>query len=287
MSFRLLLLIFLPFVSFAVQKVFFVMGTYAVVEFEKEEDAYRAYRIMREVEEKLSHYLDDSEISLLNGSQGKRVRLSPLTLRALKIAIEASERTYGRFSPLTEKKVIECLKKEAPECGEKRRLPTDLLEVGKDWARLGGEAAVDLGGIGKGFALEEVYRRLKSDKGFVSIAGDMKVWGHSRLLAVKDPLRGSVLAEMVNAKDVCLSTSGNYVREHIEEKDKDLVQVTVAHTDCSFADAFATALFSMDKEERRRFLKKNPQVGVLELYKNGSIFINRAFREFFFPILIR
>ncbi len=287
MSFRLLFAVLLPLIAFAVQKVFFVMGTYAVVDFEREEDAYKAYRIMKEVEEKLSHYIENSEVSLLNRSEGKKVKLSPLTLRALRKAIEVSEKTYGHFSPLTEGRVIECLKKGVNECGEKKRLPADLLELGEDWARLKGKAAVDLGGIGKGFALEEVYRRLKSDKGFVSIAGDMKVWGHSRLLAIKDPLKDGVLAEMVNVKDVCLSTSGNYVKEHIKKEDITLVQITVAHTDCSLADAFATALFSMSRKERRRFMRKNPQVGVLELYGDGSLFINRAFRDFFSPILIR
>jgi thiamine biosynthesis lipoprotein len=84
-----------------------------------------------------------------------------------------------------------------------------------------------------------------------------------------------------------MSTSGNYIKKHIEQRDGYLLQVTVVHRLCSLADAYATALFSMSFEERRRFVRNNPGVGVLELYSDGTLYMNGAFRSFFDTLIIR
>jgi len=129
--------------------------------------------------------------------------------------------------------------------------------------------------------VEKAYRHTSAEWGFIGIAGDMKVWGHRRVLGVKDPLGGGIFLLMLNVKDLCLSTSGNYYREHIKGKDPELVQLTVVFENCTLADAFATALFSMDREQRRRFLAENPRVGVLEIYRDGSFYINGSFLTYF------
>ena len=246
------------------------MGTYAIVDLPSEEDTYRAYRIMKEVEERLSPFLEDSEVSLLNKrAHTEWIEVSPLTYRFLEEAKRAWEKTYGYFNILHKSGAS----------------PEDiLLKDGR--VRFRKRAQLDPGGIGKGFALEVAFERLNLKEGFLSLAGDMKVWGHRRLLAVKNP-SGGVLAEMINSKDVCLSTSGNYHKKHILQKDKDLIQITVAYKNCTLADAYATALFSMPKNLRRKFLKENPSVGVLEIYKSGDVYISGSFRRFFSFILIR
>ncbi|CUT01335.1 ApbE family protein, partial [Candidatus Kryptobacter tengchongensis] len=55
--------------------------------------------------------------------------------------------------------------------------------------------SIDLGGIGKGFAIEKTYNYLKINSGFISIGGDMKVWGHKRTLAIKNPIEGDALVQ--------------------------------------------------------------------------------------------
>ena len=61
----------------------------------------------------------------------------------------------------------------------------------------------------------------------------------------------------------------------------------MVHEDCTYADAYATALFSMPRELRRKFEKENPDVGILELLRDGSLYMNRRFREFFEVIIFR
>ena len=286
----ILVLLLVLTLAFSKEKVFYLMGTYVVVDLPREEDAYRAYRIMKSLEEKLSDYIPDSEISLINRWAGVRpVEVSPETLEVLRKAIDISERTYGYFDASVGAITIKHKREKRISLEEAKELVNyrDIVIDGSEVFLKKRNMALDLGGIGKGFVVEKTYEILKVPRGFIGAAGDMKVWGEKRALAIKDPLSGDSLVQMVNSKDLCLSTSGNYLRQHIEQEDKELIQITVVHTDCTYADAYATALFSMPKDLRRRFEEENPEVGVLELFRDGSVYINKGFRDFFETIVFR
>ena len=275
--------------SFGKEKIFYLMGTYVVVDL-PEKEAYRSYRIMKSLEEKLSDYIPYSEISRINREAGIRpVRVSQETLEVIRKSIDISRRTYGYFDISIGAITVKHMREGEISIEEAKRLVNYrdiVIEGHKVFLRKKG-MALDLGGIGKGFVVEKVYEVLKTPKGFIGAAGDMKVWGEKRLLAVKDPFSGKSLVQMVNSRDLCLSTSGNYIKEHIEQEDEDLVQVTVVHTDCTYADAYATALFSMPRDLRRKFEEKNHDVGILELFRDGSLYMNNRFREFFDIIVFR
>jgi len=276
--------------TFSVEKLFYVMGTYAYVELPSDEEAYKAYRIMRSVEEKISDYMEDSEVSLINRNSGKRaVKVSEETMRVLRLALIASEKTYGYFDITIGAVTVNHRRhgRLTPEEAERLVNFRDVF-LGENRVLLRKKGmAIDLGGIGKGYALDVVRERIGSPWGFVSIAGDMKVWGTEKVIAVKDPLSGGSLLQGINAGEMCISTSGNYLRKHIEQHDEELLQVTVVYHTCALADAYATALFSMPRDLRRRFMLENPDVGVLELYGDGSLYMNPAFRKSFKLITFR
>jgi len=66
---------------------------------------------------------------------------------------------------------------------------------------------------------------------------------------VYNPINGKILAQGYNKKDLCLSTSGNYRREHIIGKGSNTLQVTVAYEDCTLTDGLFTALFAMNDKK--------------------------------------
>lgn len=276
--------------AFGVERTFYLMGTYALIDLPSQEEVYRAYREMKRVESIISSYIQDSETNKVNTSAGiKPVQVSDEFLELLRISLEVSRKTYGYFDVTIGSFTINHLRKGILQREDALKL-VDFRNVeirnGKVFLRKKG-MALDFGGIGKGYAVEVAHRSLKSERGFIGIAGDMKVWNQERVLAIKDPLRGGSLLQMVNARDLCLSTSGNYHKDHIATEDKDLVQITVVYENCTYADAYATALFAMPREKRRSFLKENPSVGVLELYRDGSVYMNEAFRSYFKMILFR
>ncbi len=282
--------------SFAIELVvaqgasYYLMGTYAYIELPDEKLNYTAYKYLREIEAKLSDYVDSSDISKINLNAGKEfVKVSDVTIEAVKNAIEVSGKTNGVFDVTIGALTINArrLKKISEDSARKLVNFKDIVIAGDSVKLLKEGMAIDLGGIGKGFAIEKTFNHLRTSYGFISVGGDMKVWGHKRTLAIKDPINGDVLVQMVNSRDVSISTSGNYIKKHIETKDDEIVQVTVAHENATFADAYATAIFAMSGDFRRKFLIENGDVGVLILYRDGSVFINGKFREFFELIIFK
>ena len=281
---KFMLLFFVVEIVLAQGASYYLMGTYAYIELPNENLNYTAYKYLRGIEMKLSDYVDSSDVSKINLNAGKKfVKVSDITIEAIKNAIEISESTNGVFDITVGALTINAkrFKKLSEDSARKLINFRDVVISGDSVMLLKEGLAIDLGGMGKGFAIEKVFDYLRTSSGFISIGGDMKVWGHKRTLAIKDPINGGTLVQMVNSSDVSISTSGNYLRKHIETKDGRIVQVTVAHKNATLADAYATALFAMSKDLRDKFLSENNDVGVLILYDDGSIFVNNKFREFF------
>ncbi len=270
-------------------ETYYLMGTYAYIELGDKQLNILTYKYLREIEFKLSDYIDSSEVSRINSNAGRCfTKVSDVTLDVIKKSVEVSEKTFGYFDVTIGAVTINSkrLKKLSQDSARKLVNFRDIV-IKDDSVMLRKEGmAIDLGGIGKGFAIEQVYKHLKTNTGFISIGGDMKVWGHKRTLAIKDPINGGSLVQMVNSKDVSLSTSGNYYQKHIEAEDDEIVQITVAHEDATYADAYATALFAMSKGLREKFLKEN-DIGILILYKDGSLYISDKFRDFFEVIILK
>lgn len=66
---KLLILLTLLSLSFSQERLFYLMGTYALIELPEGKE-YQAYRYMKSLEEKLSDYMEDSEVSRINKSAG-------------------------------------------------------------------------------------------------------------------------------------------------------------------------------------------------------------------------
>ncbi|MFN4320069.1 MAG: FAD:protein FMN transferase [Aquificaceae bacterium] len=280
---RFLSFLLLLSLCFSQEKLFYLMGTYALIELPEGKE-YQAYRYLKGLEEKLSDYIEDSEISRINRMAGIGCeKVSEETLEIIKKSLELSEKTYGSFDITVGAYTINYKRKGLISEGEARRL-IDYRKVSIEGGRvclLEKGMAIDLGGVGKGYAVQKTYESLKTPWGFISIAGDLRVWGHRRLLAILNPINYKLLAEGYNSKDVCLSTGGNYLRKHIIGKENSLLQATVAYHDCTITDALETILLAMDDESRERFIRDNPRIGFFLLFKDGSLFINKAFMEYF------
>lgn len=278
-----MLFLFLFLFAFSQEKVFHLMGTYVIIDLPSQK-AYQAYKFMKELEEKLSDYIEDSEVSKINRKAGvEPVEVSADTLEVIKKSLWLSELTEGAFDitvgaiTVRARRLREISEDEARNLVNYKKVRMEGSSVFLEEKGM----AIDLGGIGKGFAIQKAYEFIKTDKGFIAIAGDLRVWGHKRLLAVYNPINGKILAQGYNKKDLCLSTSGNYRREHIIGKGGKLLQVTVAYEDCTLADGLSTALFAMDDKKRWDFIERHPQFGYLLLSSDGSVYVNRTFLEFF------
>ncbi len=146
---------------------------------------------------------------------------------------------------------------------------------------------IDLGGMGKGFAVDSAANFLLEHniiRGRIALSGDIRCIGRCEI-AIQSPFSDTTFAtahSLVN--DLSISTSGTYRRyatkpsEHhlIDPKtasqEKDFVSVTLfGEADNSMIDAYATAVSVMPKAEALLFLKQHPHIGYILVEPNGQI----------------
>ncbi len=267
----------------SVEKIFYLMGTYSTIDLDNPDDIRRAYKYLRKLENKMSTYISESEVSLINRYAGiKPVNVSAEIVEVIVEALKISKKTYGYFDITVGAYTINYRRKGFLEEKEALKLVNykDVVVNGDKVFLKKKGMAIDLGGIGKGYALEKVYEYLNIERGFISIGGDIKIWGMRRSLAILDPLKGSIIALFVNREDLCISTSGNYHQDHIRTQNRNILQITVLHKNCTYADAYATALFAMPEEKIKKFVDENRDVGVFILYKNREVYVNPVFLSY-------
>ncbi|RMD46906.1 MAG: FAD:protein FMN transferase, partial [Aquificota bacterium] len=183
--------------------------------------------IARDFEEKLSAYKPNSYVSKINQMAGKEpVSCPQIVVDVIKEAIEVATITNGRFDPtigvLTQKTYGFGTGKEKIPSKEEIEKKKKLINY-KDVEIFGSSVylkkegmALDLGGIGKGFAsqlIAEYLKRKGADCGLVSIGGEICCYGRNWNIAIRHPRKNKFLAIITTKNtDTTISTSGDYER---------------------------------------------------------------------------
>lgn len=140
-----------------------------------------AQGVFAEVEREASRFDPDSSLSRLNRTLGTWQEVSPLLWRLLKAAHRAYRKTNGLFDPRILPALVHAgygdgiTADQEPE----RLAPGPFLSFRPGQVRLA--APLDLGGIGKGFAVDEASRRILPDLPVFSLnaGGDVYLAGPS------------------------------------------------------------------------------------------------------------
>lgn len=140
-------------------------------------------------EQRFSRFLGTSELSLFNAAAGARQPISPQMQAILSASLAASTSTRGIYNPF----VLPALQRAGytkswtnPHLSSGtnttgRIAQPDELELSETSARIPQNTAIDLGGIGKGYLLDELVQTLPAElEGFwLSLGGDIIVGGHT------------------------------------------------------------------------------------------------------------
>jgi thiamine biosynthesis lipoprotein len=209
----------------------------------------------------LSRFRDDSELSQLN--RDGSIDAGPDLLRVVELALEARERTGGRFDPTVHDAVVAAgydrsFEDIAPESHVRCQAPAVAgggVSVDGPRITLDPGVRVDLGGIGKGYAAERAAELLAlAGPCLVNAGGDVATRGGAWPIGVETA--GSPLTlELAGA---ALATSGRDRRRwrrggrelhHLIDPrtgapaETDLLRVTVVAADAVEAEVAAKALF--------------------------------------------
>ena len=215
-----------------------------------EQAAFRAFERLVELESQLSRFIPNSEISRINQSAGQEwIRVSPETLECLKIALELYHQTGGRFDPNYKNQNTAFAELTIQSEHMAVKLPPQGLNL-------------DLGGIGKGFAVDLISEELKDwdleryliSGGRSSVrAGLSPETEEGWTLSISAPETGKQLAAFT-AQCFSLGASGLLKGPHIVHPRNDSGPVEsrsvwVAAKSAAVADALSTAFMLMPVSE--------------------------------------
>lgn len=276
----------------------------------------KASDIMHAFEEKLSFFKENSEVSLINKNAGIRfVKVSLETFEIIKKAKYYSKITNGLFditvAPLMELWKISSKNPIVPRKSEiKDSLnlvnynDIKLDEEHKSIMLLNRNQKIDLGGIAKGYIADriiEFYEKNNIKSAIINLGGNVKTLGKRESetlwkIGIVEPVKHSI--ENICAIDIfnkSVVTSGNYERgfmcddkyyHHIlnpqngQPSNSDLKSITLITKKSIEADALATPLFIMGKDDASNFMIANSIKGVM-VTNDNKIIINKELIPYF------
>ncbi|GJM15631.1 MAG: thiamine biosynthesis lipoprotein ApbE [Thermodesulfobacteriota bacterium] len=285
------------------------MGTYGrvLIYGGNNADVDAAFAKIKELDNLLSDYNPDSEISEINKMAGvKAVKVDPQVIQVLETAKSVASETDGVFDP-----TIGALTIGVYRFGRESDVEPNISDIDKAKSLVNYKdliieghkvylknkgMMIDLGGIGKGYAVEQAVRVLKErgvPSGIVSLSGDLNVFGDQVEIAIKNPESEEAIAIFTSkSEDLAISTSGSYERSVNIDGDvyhhlivpesgrpgSEFLSLTVVIEDTStLADAYATALFIMGKDKALEFLNRHNGIGVFIVFPDYSMYYNDTF----------
>lgn len=265
-------------------------------------------QLFADIDQKLSNYREDSEISRFNQQQSLDwVRVSPELTYLINLAQGVSQKTNGCFD-LTIKPIFDLwgfskTENRIPSEAEIKQALTHVgmnkVEVDASGSRLRKRDAavqVDLSSVGQGFTVAALAKLLESagiQNYLVEVGGEMRVKGHKSngrpwRVAVEKPTPYTREVQRVldfhQETGTAIMTAGTY--RHFFEKNgqvyshilnphtgrpvtHELLSVTVLHDDPTLADIWDTALLCVGEIEATRIAEEE-QLRALLVYKDTN-----------------
>ncbi|MFH1922848.1 MAG: FAD:protein FMN transferase [Planctomycetota bacterium] len=301
------------------------MGTWFTVKVVQLPDSVDTETLKREIDAELaridalmSTYRPDSELSRLNRfDQSGWFAVSPETAAVIDEAVKVGRLTGGAFdvtvAPLVnlwnfgpEKRTANHVPSPAEIEEAKARIGFENIEVRltpPGVRKKRGDLSIDLSGIAKGFAVDQVADHLER-RGIrnymVDVGGEVKARGRNPSgkpwqIAIESPVTDTrEIHKVLGLDGLAVATSGDY-RNYFEQEGvrychildprsgrpiaHKLASVSVLGPSCTRADAWATALMVLGPEEGYN-LAVEEELAALLLVKTDSSFVEKATPRF-------
>ena len=277
-----------------------IMGTFVSISIEKSHKTLLepSFAIVSKVDNSLSTYKKNSPISRLNAN--KHSLLDNYAYEALFKALVYYKETDGYFNI-----AIGAITKDLYRFGAKERIvPSHELQkssvaikslrLKKYEAFLDDNIKVDLGGMGKGFAVDKVTQFLLQKgvkKAIIALSGDIRCIGSCKIV-VNNPLDKTDPLALFFMQNSGVSTSGNYNRyvkttkhNHLinpktKQSQQQFISVTlVSKLPSTTLDAYATAVSVMPIKKAYAFLDSK-DLGYIILQADKKLIISKNIDDY-------
>ena len=271
-----------------------------------------AERRLHELESLWSRFRDDSDITRANQADGYPVIVHEDTLAVVSRAIDAWRQTDGLFDITTLPALLDhgythsvVSRQPAPQVGGTEVGQCGWIEVDYDTStlRVPSTTAIDLGGIGKGFAADIVAESIieaGAAGALVNVGGDLVVLGSpsddtSWYVGIEDPLRPPDHLAVLRLLSGGVATSGTTLRRwtspsgdaahHLIDprlqhpSGSGLLTATVLAVDAATAEAFATAAMMLAAPDAVDLLDRIGLAGLV-VTASGEVLCTESLTEF-------
>ena len=258
-----------------------------------------AEQIFHDIEARFSRFRPESELSLLNARAGEACTVSPQLLQILEGAVYFHRLTGGIFDPAIlpdleaagyDRSFEFVAASSTTAVARTERRPASIADLQFDRQRLTVTAPahlrIDLGGIGKGYAVDAAAHVLMPARDFlINAGGDIFASGNSSEgagwpVAVSDPFDEECDLDVVVLHDEAVATStiarrrwergGKWHTHLIDPRsglsvENDVVSVTVIAPTAIEADVYAKTALLLGVTDGARFLEKRGAEGLFVL----------------------
>lgn len=257
---------------------------------------------MNRINELMSPYIEASELSLINRQAGRdSVTISQEMFDLLKRAYWFSENTSGAFD-ITFASVgylYNYQQRQRPSDSQieqlRQAIDYRLIVLDEDSTTIQfnhPDVKIDLGGIAKGYAVDNVIAQLY-ELGFrhalVTAGGDTKLLGDRRgrdwVVGIRDPRNPNKQAVVLPLSNIAMSTSGDYERYFEEDgrryhhilspKTGESVQgvqsVSIISDSATNNDALSTAVFVLGVEQGLTLINQFPDIDAVIMDANRKM----------------
>ena len=242
----------------------------------------------KEFENRVSRTIENSDISMINHANGQPIEVSNTTIELLKKGIEFGELTDGAFditiAPLSELWDFKNNPGNIPSGADINEALShvnykNIVIEGNTVTLTDPKAAIDLGGIAKGYMADQLKKYLLNEgvtSAIINLGGNVltigeKPDGTSFNIGIQKPFdEQNATITSVQVKDSSVVTSGSYERyfevnntiyHHILNTDtgypcdNQLLGVTILSEESIDGDALSTTCFALGLEEGQNLIK--------------------------------
>ena len=267
-----------------------------------------------EWEQVLSRFRYDSELTRLNQTFERPVKVSPILWEVFQLAQEAERLTNGLVTPTVLNAMIEAgydrpfdelpiLATSLPDTEETTAAPLTVIPFNETdlTITLPKGIGLDFGGVAKGWAANQAMQRLQLEgPALVDAAGDIAISGPRAngdpwQIGIADPFHKSEEIETLFLNRCGVATSGKdrrrwtrdgIFRHHIIDPftnrpaETDLLTVTVIAPDVMQAEAAAKAAFIQGSRAGLEWIEARPDFAALFILDDGQLMYSQKMEEY-------